>query len=169
MQDFKTSKNHIILQGVLLFSLLVLTFSQHANTSPIHLPVMLIVDTIVLIFFVASLMRKVTITNDEIIVKNYTKVSKVNLNKITYADGLSAIARFVIILSDNKSSLVFSSLIDDFDKIVDILNSKLPEDEKDKLYKLNKHDIAAKKRSYNFLMIALTCIVWAGVLKSFLS
>lgn len=164
MQNFKTSKSHIIVQGLLLCSLVILTFINKSNNS-LHLPIMLIVDVIVLTFFISSLMRQVTITENEVIVKHYFKVSKVDLNKITYADSISAIARWVIILSSDKGSVIISSLVDDFDKIVNLLNAKLPEDEKDKLSKLNKNNIDEKKRGYNFLMIVLTCIVFAAIIK----
>ncbi len=133
MQSFKTSKSHIAIQGLLLTSLIFFTLQQENINGDMHLPIMIIVDSIAALFFVSSFIRKVTINNNEITVYNYMRSATVDLNNITYAQSMNAIARWVIIVSDSKNTVMLSSLIDNLDKIVDIINLKLPNDEKDKL------------------------------------
>ena len=166
MQNFKTSPRHIIIQGILLISLIFFTLQNRNLDGVMRMPILLIVDAIAVSFFLSSIIRRVTLSDSIITVKTFFRTSSVSLDSIEYVQGLSALARWVIILNDGKHTVIMTSLINGLDKIAEVIKQKLPEDEKDKLIAVTNKSIASKKRTYDLLLIVLTLIVWFGIARN---
>lgn len=167
MQSFRTPKRHLFSQGLLLLCLLIFTSRPENLEAAMRLPVLLIVDVIVLVFFVSSFFRKVTLTDTTLIAKSVWKRSEVELAGITYAQSLSAFARWVVLLNDGKHTVILSSLIDGLDLIAEKVKPLLPESEKSKLDAITPASVASKSRVYDSVMIMLALIVCYGIFKSF--
>ena len=166
MQNFKTSFRHIITQGLLFVALIIFTLQPNNFDGVMRMPILLLVDGIAAIFFISSLMRKITVTEDAITVKNFMRTSTVNINSLQYAQSLSAFARWVVILNDGKHTVIMTSLTDGLAEIVEKVTPKLPNEEKDKLVAVTKESVASKKRTYDILMFGMTLVVCYGIIRN---
>lgn len=166
MINFRTSARHLITQGVLLASLIVLTMTAGENDSVTRVPVIIIVDGAVLIFFLSSLLRRVTINGDRLECKTLLRIVEINISTIQYAQALSAFGRWVLILNDGNKTAVLTSLLDGMDKIVEILRPHLKDEDLKRIEILTPYKIKTKKRIYDSIMVLLIGIVWYGVFRN---
>lgn len=166
MINFRTSARHLLTQGALLASLIILTMTAGNQGSVTRVPVIIIVDGAVLIFFLSSLIRRITINGDILECKTLLRTVSIKISEIQYAQALSAFGRFVLILNDGNKTAVFSSLFDGMDKIVDTLRPHLKEEDLKRIEILTPDKIKIKKRVYDSVIIFLIGIVWFGIIRN---
>lgn len=166
MINFRTSARHLLTQGALLASLIILTMTAGDEGSVTRVPVIIIVDGAVLIFFLSSLIRRVTINGDILECKTLFRTVSVKMSEIQYAQALSAFGRFVLILNDGNKTAVFTSLFDGMDKMVDIVRPHLSEEDAKRIEMLSPDKIKTKKRVYDSVTVLLIGIVWFGIIRN---
>lgn len=165
MQNFRTSARHLITQGILLASLMVFTMLSENFNSITKVPVLLIVDFIVFGFFLASIVRRVTIEGDKLESKTLFRKSSVQISQIEYTQALSAFGRWVLIINDGNRTVVLTSLIDGLEKILEIIRPTLKEEDFKRIELITAAKIKSKKLVYDSVMIFLSAIVWYGIIR----
>lgn len=163
MKNFRTSASHLITQGLLLACLLVLTMMGRDFDSVTKMPVLIIIDVIVFGFFLASIVRRVTIDGDILESRGLFRKFSVRISKIEYVQAMPALGRWVVILNDGKNTAVITSLVNDFSSILGMVRKDLNGENLERLEGVTDKKIKSRKIIYDCIMILLSVIVCYGI------
>lgn len=167
MKSFKINKTILWLNIIIFILLLIFTFNEINRASKTHTILLFIMLCISLYMVISSIVRKVVITDDEIIVKQLFKSSSININNINYGYTISAIGRYGLLLSDGHNVVMITSLIDGFFEILESLLNKIPNESKEKFHVINNSTLKRKYITYAFILTLVSAMILYGIIKSY--
>ncbi len=167
MKNFKTNKTFIALHVIIL--LLLTIFSINIENRQNQLNIVLLSTMLVISCFmlISSLLKKITLTDDKIIVRNIFKTTSVDIKNINYGYVISAMGRYVLIVHDGSHSIMISSLMDGFADLVNIVLSKIEDSEKKAFNIITPTSIKRKYIIYAFVMTLIVALLLYGIITSY--
>lgn len=167
MKNFRTNINFIVLHLIIFILLIVYTLNVENRQTQMH--VILLSVAIVISFFmlISSLIKKITVTDDKIIIKTLLKTTVIDIDSISYGYSLSAMGRFVLIVNDGNHTAMISSLMNGFNELVQLVSSKITEDEKKAFDIITEGSLKRKYTIYMFIMVFIVALLIYGVLTSY--
>ena len=131
--------------------------------------VILLSVAIVISFFmlISSLIKKITVTDDKIIIKTLLKTTVIDIDSISYGYSLSAMGRFVLIVNDGNRSIMVSSLNDGFENLVSLVSSKITDEERKAFDIITPASLKRKYMIYAFVMTLIVALLVYGIITSY--
>ncbi|MGA1862338.1 hypothetical protein OWM07_05605 [Deferribacter thermophilus] len=161
---YKYDKKIFILLIILLVSAIYFSISHIYSNGNAYKFIILGVLLIFIIFNIVSLLKKkITINDDYIINTALLGKKKIYFNDIKDAVFLYLKGRTILILSDDNQFVFISSLLENFDKIINEIYQKSPGEIQNKL---STFDIKKYKKSralfIGFIIIAICFLIIFG-------
>lgn len=167
MKNFRTNINFIILHFLIFILLIIYTVNVENRQTQMHVILLSVTIVISFLMLISSLIKKITVTEDKIIIKNMLKTTVINTADISYGYALSAMGRFVLIINDGTHTAMISSLMDGFHDIVKLVSSKITEEEKKAFDIIAENSLKRKYIIYMFIMVLIVALLIYGVLTSY--
>ncbi|KAA0259421.1 hypothetical protein FHQ18_00650 [Deferribacter autotrophicus] len=166
---FRYDKKLLFLLIILLVSSVYFSISHYVlGGSHVKIIVLIVLMIFVLFNLLSILKRKVEVKDEVIIVHALLGTKQIKYNEIKDAVFLYLKGRTVLILADDEKFVFLSSVVDGFEKIIDLLKEKVSEDIKEKLALFDyKRNNKSKKLLFAFLIIAIIFFFTFGTLNFF--
>lgn len=167
MKNFRTHINFIVLHFIIFILLIVYTLNVENRQT--QMQVMILSVAIVISFFmlISSLIKKITVTDEKIIIKTLLKTTVIEIKNISYGYSLSAMGRFVLIVNDGSHTAMVSSLMNGFNDLVQLVSNKITEEEKKAFDIITEGSLKRKYAVYMFVMVLIVALLVYGVLTSY--
>lgn len=167
MKNFRTNTNFIILHFIIFFLLFIYTINVENRQTQMHVMLLSVAIVISFIMLISSLIKKITVTDDKIIIKNLLKTTVIDIPNISYGYSLSAMGRYVLIINDGAHTAMISSLMNGFYDIVELVSNKITEDERKAFDIITENSLKRKYVVYTFVMVLIVAILVYGILTSY--
>lgn len=167
MKNFKTNTNIIILHFIIFILLFAYTINVENRQTQMHVILLSIAIVISFIMLISSLIKKITITDDKIIIKNLFKTTVIDIPNISYGYSLSAMGRYVLIINDGTHTAMISSLMSGFNEVLELVSSKITEDDKKSFNMITSNSLKRKYIIYMLVMVFIVALLVYGILTSY--
>ncbi len=167
MKNFRTNKTIVLLNIIIFILLLIFVSNEENRQTSLHVVLLSFMVVISFIMVITSLVRKVTITEDKIILNNVLKNTSIDINKISYGYAISAMGRYVLIVNDGSHSIMVSSLMDGFYDLVSLVADKISEDERKSFDIITESSLRKKYIIYAFILSLVTAMLIYGIITSY--
>lgn len=159
----------MFLQGLILVQLLVYALNEKSRVEQLNTVLLSVLIVILLFLFLSSLLRRITFTDNIIAVKGIFKTTELNYNAINYGYLISALGRYVLIVSDGTKTATISSVVDNFYDIVQKVYVKLNDEDKESFSKINLSALKLKTNMFIlFLFLANIAFIYINIKTYFL-
>lgn len=159
----------MFLQGLILVQLLVYALNEKSRVEQLNTVLLSVLIVILLFLFLSSLSRRITFTDNIIAVKGIFKTTELNYNAINYGYLISALGRYVLIVSDGTKTATISSVVDNFYDIVQKVYVKLNDEDKESFSKINLGALKLKTNMFIlFLFLANIAFIYINIKTYFL-
>ncbi|MGA1847166.1 hypothetical protein [Deferribacter abyssi] len=154
---FKYDKKLLFLMIILLISAVYFSISHYLiEGNRIKVVILFVLITFILFNLLSILRRKIELKDNVIIVKSLLGMKQIKYDEIKDAVFLYLKGRTVLILADDEKFVFISSVVEDFEKIIDLLKDKVSNDINNKLSLFDyKRNNKSKKLLYFFLIVAV--------------
>lgn len=166
MRNFRTNKVYLVFQFIISVLLIVLAVLNGNGDSKTNAALIYIMVAVSLVIFGSSAVRKVSVTEDNILIRNMFKSVEMELDSIKYGYALSAMGRYVIIINDGKKSAMISSLIGGFIHLERLIASKIGDEERGSFDIITEKSLKMKSAAYICFMLLITALILLAILKS---
>ena len=167
MKNFRTNKTFILLYILILALLIIYTINDVNRQSNLNVKLLSVMIVIVFAMLISSLLKKVIVTEDNIIVKSLFKTTIIEIDKIGYGYAISAMGRFVLIINDGTHTAMISSLMNGFNEIVALVSSKIVEEERKAFDIITENSLKRKYIIYAFVMTLIVALLIYGIITSY--
>lgn len=168
MQDFRTNKLYMFLQGLILVQLVVYAANEKNRVEQINTVLLSVLIVIFLYLFFSSISRRITFTDNNLTVKGIFKTTELDYNAINYGYLISALGRYVLIVSDGTKTATISSAIDNFYDIVQKVYIKLNDEDKESFDRINLNALKLKSNMFIIFMLIVNIAFLYINVKSYL-
>lgn len=167
MKNFKTNKTFIALHVIIFILLIIFALNSENRTTQLNIILLSAMIVISLFMLVSSLVKRVIITDDKVIVRSLLKTTSLDINKISYGYALSAMGRFVLIVNDGSHSIMVSSLNDGFESLVSLVAAKITDEERKAFDIITPASLKSKYMIYAFVMTLIVALLIYGNITSY--
>ena len=167
MKNFKTNKTFIALHVIIFILLIIFALNSENRTTQLNIILLSAMIVISLFMLVSSLVKRVIITDDKVIVRSIFKTTSLDINKISYGYALSAMGRFVLIVNDGSHSIMVSSLNDGFESLVSLVAAKITDEERKAFDIITPASLKSKYMIYAFVMTLIVALLIYGNITSY--
>ena len=167
MKNFRTNKTFIALHVIIFILLIIFALNSENRTTQLNIILLSAMIVISLFMLVSSLVKRVIITDDKVIVRSLLKTTSLDINKISYGYALSAMGRFVLIVNDGSHSIMVSSLNDGFESLVSLVAAKITDEERKAFDIITPASLKSKYMIYAFVMTLIVALLIYGNITSY--